>query len=223
MNEQIKAIRAEIKRLQKTHEGNLNKPMERGRIGYAHGVVACCDKILSFIDSIEKQPEAEICPRCKYYNKKDGYCYEPHGGLQSMINENGVYDCTGFIDSLPEETDNEKPNRPTNLDSLEAARDAANEVYCYTTQTMDDLVGLFLLGVEWQKGQDDKGLTEKIAAAYQIGLANKEEQMMKEAVEGTVMDFSSNRPRPQVDVLLDPHKYHTGDKVRIIIVKEDKR
>ena len=48
-------------------------------------------------------------------------------------------------------------------------------------------------------------------------------QMMKEAVEGTVMDFSSNQPRPQVDVLLDAHKYHTGDKVRIIIVKEDKR
>ncbi len=49
----------------------------------------------------------------------------------------------------------------------------------------------------------------------------QKEQMLKEAVEGTVMDFSSNQPRPQVDVLLDPHKYHTGDKVRIIIVKED--
>jgi len=47
------------------------------------------------------------------------------------------------------------------------------------------------------------------------------QDMMKDAVEGTVMDFSSNRPRPQVDVLLDAHKYHTGDKVRIIIVKED--
>ena len=60
MNEQIKAIRAEIKRLQKTHEGNLNKPMERGRIGYAHGCVDCCDRILSFIDSLE---EESSCPK----------------------------------------------------------------------------------------------------------------------------------------------------------------
>lgn len=57
---------------------------------------------------------------------------------------------------------------------------------------------------------------------YELGKQAMKEQMMKEAVEGTVMDFSSKRPRPQVDVLLDPHKYHTGDKVRIIIVKEDK-
>ena len=56
----------------------------------------------------------------------------------------------------------------------------------------------FIAGAKWQK-----------------------EQMMKDAVEGTVMDFSSNRPRPQVDVLLDPYKYHTGDKVHAIIVKEE--
>ena len=56
---------------------------------------------------------------------------------------------------------------------------------------------------------------------FENGKQAMKEQMMKDAVEGTVMDFSSNRPRPQVDVLLDPHKYHTGDKVRIIIVKEE--
>lgn len=58
-------------------------------------------------------------------------------------------------------------------------------------------------------------------AAFEDGWLSCKEQMMKEAVEGTVMDFSSNQPRPQVDVLLDPHKYHTSDKVRIIIVKEN--
>ena len=58
---------------------------------------------------------------------------------------------------------------------------------------------------------------------FKAGAKWDKEQMMEEAVEGTVMDFSSNRPRPQVDVLLDPDKYHTGDKVRIIIVKEDEK
>ena len=40
-----------------------------------------------------------------------------------------------------------------------------------------------IFGAKWQKEQDDKDLSEKIAAAYQLGLADKEKQMMKEAVE----------------------------------------
>jgi hypothetical protein len=52
----IEAIRNEIKRLEEIHERNLDKPMERGRIGFAHGVVECCDRILSFIDSLPEEP-----------------------------------------------------------------------------------------------------------------------------------------------------------------------
>lgn len=65
MNEQIEAIRNEIKRLQEIHERNLKKPMERGRIGYAHGVVACCDRILSFLDSLTEGPDNEESNRPK--------------------------------------------------------------------------------------------------------------------------------------------------------------
>lgn len=72
---------------------------------------------------------------------------------------------------------------------------------------------------------DNKDIGETIDKSFDAGIKEGyrrcKEEMMKEAVEGTVMDFSSNQPRPQVDVLLDAHKYHTGDKVRIIIVKED--
>ena len=76
---------------------------------------------------IESQPDSNLCERyaCKWAEGK------------SLLS---------FIDSMPEETDNEEPNHPMLSDSLEAAREAANEVYCYTTQTMDDLVGLFLSG-----------------------------------------------------------------------------
>ena len=45
-------IIAEIERIKEIHERNLDKPMERGRIGYAHGCVDCCDRIFSFIDSL---------------------------------------------------------------------------------------------------------------------------------------------------------------------------
>ena len=46
----------------------------------------------------DAEPKEEICSKCKYHNKTDGYCYEPHGGISSWINENGVYKCTGFIE-----------------------------------------------------------------------------------------------------------------------------
>jgi len=60
--DKIEKIRQEIERLKEPHEKNLNKPMERGRIGYAHGCVDCCDRILSFIDSLELEEESS-CPK----------------------------------------------------------------------------------------------------------------------------------------------------------------
>lgn len=124
----IEKIRAEIERLEEIHERNLKKPMERGRIGYAHGVVACCDRILDFLDTLSEE--------------------------------------------------------------------------------------------------HDKDLSEKIAAAYQLGLANKEEQMLKEAVEGEVSAVILHKRGDQIHHAVTypegegPHSI--TDKVRIIIVKEDK-
>ena len=57
--------------------------------------------------------------------------------------------------------------------------------------------------------------------AFKAGAEWMKAKMLEEAVDGVVMDFSSNLPRPQVDILLDPGKYHTGDKVRVIVIKED--
>lgn len=57
MNKYIDAekLKAEIEILKETHERNLNKPMERGRIGHAHGYVDCCDEILSSINSLQQE------------------------------------------------------------------------------------------------------------------------------------------------------------------------
>lgn len=38
---------------------------------------------------------------------------------------------------------------------------------------------VFIDGAKWQKERDDKELSEKIAAAYQLGLTDKEKMMMK--------------------------------------------
>ena len=119
----------------------------------------------------------------------------------------------------------EKPNN--HLEDLdEAAREAATEVYTYSFQGMDDLIGLFKAGAKWQKEQDDKELSEKIAAAYQLGLADKEKQMMKDAVEGDIGMILHDKT---ADLFVRSKGYlpkslgiKCDDKVRIIIVKLDK-
>lgn len=56
--------------------------------------------------------------------------------------------------------------------------------------------------------------------AFKAGAKWQKEQMMKNAVEGTVHNFSSNKPHPTV--LVDAKGFNQGDKVRIIIVKNVK-
>ena len=59
----------------------------------------------------------------------------------------------------------------------------------------------------------------KCGVAFKAGAEWMRGRMMKEAVEGIVHNFSSNMPHPTV--LVDAKGFNQGDKVRIIIVKED--
>ena len=88
----IDKIRAEIKRLEETHEGNLNKPMERGRIGYAHGVVACCDKILSFIDSLPEEPDKSLEEAVeKHINEAlFKWSYDNEDGIEQYVHDSFI-------------------------------------------------------------------------------------------------------------------------------------
>lgn len=58
-----------------------------------------------------------------------------------------------------------------------------------------------------------------VKEAFKAGAQWQKEQMMKDAVEGTVHNFSSNKPHPTV--LVDAKGFNQGDKVRIIIIKEE--
>ena len=82
----------------------------------------------------------------------------------------------------------------------------------------------FAKGARMQKEVDDKELSEKVSAAYQLGLSDKEKQMMEGAVEGVVC-YGSKGAYIETDFLgeYDTDVYgNPGDKVRIIIVKEEK-
>jgi len=59
--------------------------------------------ILQIINSLQQEQPEEICSKCIHHGKDDDYCYNPHGGMRSLINENGVYECTGFCEKEQEQ------------------------------------------------------------------------------------------------------------------------
>lgn len=77
----------------------------------------------------------------------------------------------------------------------------------------------FAKGARMQKEVDDKELSEKVSAAYQLGLADKEKQMMKEVVEGVFL----NNPYPTIclDDCVD-YDFKDNQEIRFIIIKEEK-
>lgn len=69
----------------------------------AQGKESAYDALLNIIDSLQQEQPEGICSKCIHHGKDDDYCYNPHGGMQSLINENGVYECTGFCEKEQEQ------------------------------------------------------------------------------------------------------------------------
>ena len=77
----------------------------------------------------------------------------------------------------------------------------------------------FAKGARMQKEVDDKELSEKVSAAYQLGLSDREKQMMAGAVEGEIT--TDNRGNNVLRVGVLNSGFEIGDRVKIIIVKEE--
>jgi len=141
-----------------------------------------------------------------------------------------------FIDSLqdePKEKDSKisedigkisqnftKPSDDTNLDD-EVIKFWNDNALAYRAGHIADLTFLRFAAqhfTKWQKERDEKDLTEKVAAAYQLGLAN-DGQMTKEVVDGFIFQSEEYYPK-EVIGRYDGELKH-GDKVKLIIIKVD--
>jgi len=90
----IDEIRTEIERRFSEYNHNSNH----------HIQAAECASILDFIDFLQQEQPEEICSKCIHHRKNDD-CYYPYGGMQRRINENGVYECTGFCEKEQEQSE----------------------------------------------------------------------------------------------------------------------
>ena len=215
----IEQIKAEIKRL-KEYTVKCGYP---GQNEYADGNKEgrnfICDKLLSFLSTIEEkseklinQKELNVTDFCKPIDPDIAQCIADYSwemlGEDEKSVTNDLEEATEkYVSTLCDEAD-----KGLRIDTtLESA---------------------FKAGAVWQKEQNDKDFFEKITAAYQLGLADKEKQMMSEVVEGSITSangvFGYDVAAFKFD---DDHKYTIllshkegrkyGDKVRIAIVNEE--
>ena len=95
-----------------------------------------------------------------------------------------------------------------------------------TIKTAEDHA--FLAGADWQKEQDLAEMAQSkspLSVAYtnrcfENGKQVMKEQMLKDAVDGVVENWNSE-PHPEITIPLNPEEFTAGDKVKLIIVKED--
>lgn len=129
------------------------------------------------------------------------------------------------IDSLQQE----QHPLPSNLD--EAARDIVIKMHpCLKDCTVlgdrltrGQLMALVKAGAKWQY-QKDRGEFAKIKAkTWSEGFDACKEQMLKEAVEGEIQMRYSGCLCAKTIRAINEDKFKLGDKVRIIIVRQEKK
>ena len=153
-------LRAEIGRLEETHERNLDKPMERGRIGHAHGYVDCCDEILSFIDSLQQEPqevdlEKEIE---KYYYDNFAFISSAHTPTKDIVSDIATHFYERGQKNAANKYDEIEYNRQRAEDeSLGKTLDEAANKYADgenpTCLCGECLIKTFIAGAKWMAGQ----------------------------------------------------------------------
>ncbi len=127
-----------------------------------------------------------------------------------------------FIDSLPERIKAEDVIGVSGLTELEkkAKRYAVEQVLCTTDTRMSEQA---YLSLRIFNGYD-------VACAYKDGAEEYKEQMMKDAVNAEILEVSDNYSSicdythlelNIEDDVLEKNGYKNGDKVKLIILKED--
>lgn len=130
-----------------------------------------------------------------------------------------------FINSIPNESLKENLNKAIE-DAMpgvpawhidEVGDDTYENVY-----SSDQMADMFKAGMRWQKEQDVRDMLKSdetnFVKCYERGRADMKEQIMKKAVEGMLFFNICHEPCFLVN---DCENLKQGDKVKLIIVKED--
>jgi hypothetical protein len=181
----IEQIKAEIERRWKDYRNSVTPDQPKYRTHYFVGKGEVCEELLSFLSTLESEK-----PMNPEELEKDAvnYCFDNGLNLSPRV-------ATDFARHFAQwGAEHLADARKTSPKDIEGAANEYEKKHTYQrydgggfTQEYDaTLAEAVIFGAKWQKEQDEKGLSEKIAAAYQLGLADKEKQMMKNAKDGWI-------------------------------------
>jgi len=129
--------------------------------------------------------------------------------METNCKEEAYNEVLAFIDSLPAES----PDFEAEWKRYTASRKDDMRTNA-VTMNVKEVAKHF---AEWQKGQDDELLVIAHFDGVQSGKEAERKEMMKAAVEGYVeISYSDDTA-----LINCPFKCNTGDKVKLIILKED--
>jgi hypothetical protein len=164
------------------------------------------DKIEKIRQKIDRMLD-DICDADGYVQKKDEPRYD------------ALAEVFDFIDTLEEEPDEslEEAARLYAIPHYMKDIDVNHiEEYPYDT----GLEAAFIAGAQWQEKRNEETIKTAEDHAFLAGADWQKEQMLKDAVEGVVEDWNPE-PHPEITIPLNPEEFTAGDKVKLIIVKED--
>jgi hypothetical protein len=166
------------------------------------GKYTALESLLKFIDSLPEEPASEdLEEAADQYALRDSQAYK------------SVH-CTYVDDKIAfkagAEWQKEKHNKQFGFLDLKDCKDAYNE--WKSSQDNPSAALAWVRACEWQKHQ----MKETLQTEYEKGRFDMREEMMKDVVDGEYWDGS---------IYLDnrPTEYKDGDKVKIIIVKEEQQ
>ena len=231
----IEQIRAEVERLKK------DKPY--GEIP-EHYYLKGLDNLLSFLDTLQEQPQKELLSFDGFVDKVGSWFANLELRRFRKTFDGEIFPATElvqayewFVHELSEKYREKHSKEQPVCEGLEEEYQqfCKDFPFPWSSQYINrEYIDELCLGVarhfaQWQKEKDnevaDKALTMSIKLQegwYAKGIADGEksmkEQMMKNAVEGEVID-DGEVVVPALRTILS--KMDDGDKVRIVIVKED--
>lgn len=157
-------------------------------------------KLLSFIDSLEEPTDETIKEN---YNERYKRIAQTEQFKKSYCDK-----------SLGKE-------EPASEDLTHAAWHYANNLHMKRQIQLfeeKDVAADFIAGAEWQKNQ----MLAALQTAYEKGLFDMREEMMKDAIDATILDIDAQT----IEFGLWPEKLldmKESDKVKIIIIKEEQQ
>ena len=141
-------------------------------------------------------------------------------------------DLLSFLDTLEEQVPEIKETNTQGLD--EAAEKHTYEHFCAGADFTPEYIKkrmeyAFIAGAKWQAEQDKETIELAEEHAYLAGAVNEREKMMKDAGEGyvsnaytEVFNFDARDVvEYRVELPANTKKVKDGDKVKIIIIKEE--